>query len=122
MGRNFFTGLNSSNFKKLKGSVEIYLIVNPSTFYKSFLPIQSTEPLMPVVLDNTSSRYVIFGQSIQLIKKFSFVPCLCIDNLEHTFPFPKQFILSKLTKKEKKVMENMLSSGDDYTFFQVMQR
>lgn len=122
MARNFFTGLNSSNFKKLKGNVEIYLIVNPSTFYKTFLPIQSTEPLMPVVLDNTSSRYVIFGQSVQLLKRFPFVPCLCVDDLEHTFPFPRQFILSKLNKKEKKIMENMIGHGDDYTFFQVMQR
>jgi len=122
MARNFFTGLNSSNFKKLKGCVEIYLIVNPSTFYKTFLPIQSTEPLMPVVLDNTSSRYVLYGQSVQLIKRFPFIPSLFIDDLEHTFPFPKQFILSKLTKKEKKIMEDMIASGDDYTFFQVMQR
>jgi hypothetical protein len=101
MPRNFFVGLGPTNFVRKNGTVEIYFVKNPTSHNKLYIPISGTEALTPAIYDNNSLRYVLYGEEVILIKKFPFVPCLKIDNLEQVFPFPKEYVLQKLNKKEK---------------------
>jgi len=101
MPRNFFVGLGPTNFIRKTGIVEIYVIKNPSSHNKLYIPISGTEALTPAIHDNNSLRYVLYGEDILLLKKFPFVPSIKIDNFEMIFPFPKDYVIQKLTKKEK---------------------
>jgi len=119
MPKSFFTGLSTSNFKKKSAVVEIYFVKNPFNMNsKLYIPVAGSEALSPAIYDNTTLQYVLFGDSISLIKKFNFVPSLVIDGIEYLFAFPKDYIIKKLTKKEKEILEDSSS----FDFFQTVSR
>ncbi len=122
MSRTGFAGISQKNFKKLDGVVEIFLVVNPSSMYKSFIPVNGTEPLNSALIDNTSMRYVVYGDRVKFLKKIPFVPCFTVDGYEFIFPFTKSFILKSLNKKEKLAVSDSMGGDLEFTFFQIASR
>lgn len=122
MSRTGFAGISQKNFKKLEGVVDVFLVVNPSSMYKSFIPINGTEPLNSALIDNTSMRYVVFGDRVKFVKKIPFVPCFTVDGCEFIFPFTKSFIFKSLNKKEKLDMVDTMGGDLEFTFFQIVSR
>ncbi len=119
MPKTFFTGLSTSNFKKKSAVVEVYLVENPNfSSKKLYVPVAGSEALTPAIYDNTTLQYVLFGEKIVLLKKFNFAPSLVIDGMEYMFPFPKDYILKKLSKNEKETLGDPIS----FDFFQTVVR
>ena len=64
MVQQSFYGINKSNFVKNNGSIEIYAVINPNSNIKNFLPMAGTEPLTPIVADQSILKYVVFGEKL----------------------------------------------------------
>lgn len=126
MANSFFVKLNrNQNFTKVSGRVEIYALLNPQSNRKNFISIHGTKPLTPCVIDNSLMKYVLFAEKLLLIKTIDFIPCFTIDgksNFFTYFPFPHEYIVSKLNKKEKKMIEDELVDCEnlEVMFFQAM--
>ena len=123
---NFITKLNKNKlFKKTSGIVEIWAIYNPSIANKFYVPLLGTQPLTPCVIDSISQRYCLFGSSVELIKRFEFIPTLIIDDVKthrSFFPFPKDYFWHLLSKKEKEKILQKASfyENSEIEFFQTM--
>lgn len=126
MSEFFFTKLKKSkNFSKESGRVEVWALLNPQSTKKSYISIYGSKPLTPCVIDNTLLKYVVFAEKIINIKNFNYIPCFNIDGLDkfHTyFPFPEEYIYSKLNKTEKMLLESYLQDCEtkQVKFFQAM--
>lgn len=124
MADAFFVKLNKkNNFNKSSGRVEIHALLNPNINTKHFIPIYGSAALSPCVVDNSCMKYVVFAEKCYHIKTFDFVPCFSIDKTFVTyFPFPEDYIMAKLTKKEKSDLFFNLNScqNQEVKFFQVL--
>lgn len=122
MSEYFFTKLSrKNNFFKEPAKVDVYAIINPDIDYKNFIPILGTIPLSLCVIDNSTNKYVISGQKIVLLTSFNYVPVFKVDNFATVFPFPYEFILSKLTKSQKSILDTLKKecSTNKLEFFQI---
>lgn len=121
MAEYFFTKLSRrNNFEKIPAKVEIFALFNTDSEKKHFIPMVGTIPLSPAVIDNSQLKYCVFAEKIVLIKTFDFVPCFKVDNFSTVFPFPNEYIFSKLTSKELGVVEQYRQScqNNKLEFFQ----
>ena len=57
MGQPFFHGINKKHFIKCSGTTEIYAVIDPQNIGKNYVPVSGSEPLTPVVIDNTYLKY-----------------------------------------------------------------
>jgi len=122
MAEFFFTKLNlKDNFIKLPAKCEIFVLFNPTFNQKHFIPVMGTVPLSPTVVDNNLHKYVVQAEKFLLLRNFDFVPCLKIEEYNTVFPFPEKYIYSKLTKKEKEIIETTARScqNSKVEFFQI---
>jgi hypothetical protein len=126
MADNFITKLNKNKlFHKSDGLVEVWAIFNSSANHKFFMPMLGTQPLSACVIDAVSQRYCIYGSSVELIKRFEFVPTFIVDDksvYRTFFPLPKDYVWSTLNKKEKEKLINTASlyENTEIEFFQTM--
>jgi hypothetical protein len=117
MGQPFLHGINKKHFIKCSGTTEIYAVIDPQNIEKNYVPVSGSEPLTPVVIDNTSLKYVIFSENVFLIKKIPFVISLKIDSFKIYLPFPEEYIRKKLNIKEKALLHEY--ENKQIQFFQV---
>jgi hypothetical protein len=113
-------GITKKNFTKTSCSVEIYVIVRPSSLLRHMLPIAGTEPLTPALVDNTLLQYVVYGDKVELLKTMDYAVVMEINKQKFTLPFLDDFILKKLSKKEKNKLDQIIETNQDYAFFQLM--
>jgi len=121
MSEFFFTKLSrKNNFEKIPAKVEIYALFNPASNYKHFIPMVGSIPLSSVVIDNTTYKYCVFAEKIMLIKTFDYVPCFKVDKFSTVFPFPNNFIFSKLNSYQRNILLNTSHSCEsrEVEFFQ----
>jgi len=112
-------GITKNNFVRLPAPTEIYLIVKPLSFRKNTIPVAGSEPISSAVFDNTTLNYVLFGEQVVLLKRFDFTPCIRINEQNFIVPFPHDYIIKKLKKKERCKFDEALLHTKEYTFFQV---
>lgn len=113
-------GITKNNFSKISCAVEIYVIVRPSSMMRHMLPISGTEPLTPALVDNTILQYIVYGDKVELLKTIDYAVVMEINKQKFTLPFLDDFILKKLSKKEKNKLDQIIENKPDYSFFQIM--
>jgi hypothetical protein len=113
-------GITKNNFSKISCVVEIYVIVRPSSMMRHMLPIAGTEPLTPALVDNTILQYIVYGDKVELLKIIDYAVVMEINKQKFTLPFLDDFILKKLSKKEKNKLDQIIENKPDYSFFQIM--
>jgi hypothetical protein len=121
MSEFFFTKLSrKNNFEKIPAKVEVYALCNPSSNQKHFIPMVGSIPLSPVAVDNVTYKYCVFAEKILLIKIFDFVPCFKVDRFNTVFPYPTNYIFSKLNSYQRNVLLNTSHSCEsrEVEFFQ----
>lgn len=126
MADTFFVKLHrNQNFNKESGRVEVHALLNPQSNHKNFIPIYGSAAITPCVIDNSLMKYVVFAEKCYHIKTFNFIPSFNIDgdkNFFTYFPFPHEYIMSKLNKKEKTELTRLLNEcqNQEVRFFQVL--
>ena len=118
MVQQSFYGINKSNFVKNNGSIEIYAVINPNSNIKNFLPMAGTEPLTPIVADQSILKYVVFGEKLFLIKKIPYVIKLQVDGFSTFIPLPENYVYKSLSKKEKIILAEE-AQDKKFTFVQL---
>jgi hypothetical protein len=114
------------SFEKHDGRTEIYLVMNPNSDSKVFLPVKDSVPLNPVVIDNTNHCYTLFADQIFYLKSFDFILSLsCSDtNIFYCkLALPTEYIMNSFTDEEKENFYRILQNANNkrYEFFQVAQ-
>jgi len=121
MAEYFFTKLSRrNNFEKIPAKVEVYALCNTDFEKKHFIPMIGTLPLSPAVIDNSQLKYCVFAEKILLVKTFDFVPCFKVDGFSTVFPFPSEYIFSKLNSNETDALDQYRKScqSSKLEFFQ----
>jgi hypothetical protein len=121
MAEYFFTKLSRrNNFQKMPARVEIFALFNPKFEKKHEIPMVGTIPLSPVIIDNSQLKYCVYAEKIILLKHFDFVPFFKVENFSTVFPFPSEYILSKLNAAENKIFSEIRRScnSSNVEFFQ----
>jgi hypothetical protein len=121
MADTFFIKLSrKNNFEKIPARVDVYALLNPESNNKHFISMLGTNALSPAVIDNSNFKFCVFAEKVIHIKTFNFVPCFKVDSFSSVFPFPNNYIFSKLNSYERKTLLTLSQScsNRDVEFFQ----